>query len=149
MQTSNVSELALSSLVYVSRSALAIDGDAREIDRIVEVSVARNRSLRVTGSLLYTQLHFAQVLEGPAPAIANLMASIASDQRHCDVTVVAETRIASRRFANWSMAYAGPMPYFDRQLKPLMNPLTTGAQSKQMVERLVSNLRQLHPSRGG
>ncbi len=45
MVAAAASEPALVSLVYVSRSAVAIDGDAREVERIIEHSVARNRVL--------------------------------------------------------------------------------------------------------
>lgn len=143
MTSYNVRELGLSKLVYVSRSKLAVDGDASEVDGIVDLAVARNSDLRVTGALLYTQLHFAQVLEGPRQAVTELFARIAKDPRHCDVTIVAEEKISGRLFPYWSMAYAGPIPYLDRQLKPLLSPLTSHERRLQLADRLVHDLQRI------
>lgn len=144
MTSSNVHELNLSLLVYVSRSTLSIDGDAAVVEDIVKVANIRNALLRVTGALVYTELHFAQVLEGPAPAIEKLMASIRQDQRHTDLTVVAEHKAASRRFGAWEMAYAGPSPFFDRHLKPLIAPRPSDRPQTELVERLITSMLRLH-----
>lgn len=117
---SNVRELGLSSLIYVSRSSLSLDGDAEATEVIVATSIARNSPLKVTGALVYTELSFAQVLEGPAAAIRELMRSISNDDRHGDVTIVAEQRVSTRTFGAWSMAYDGPSPFLDRHIKPLL-----------------------------
>ena len=54
---------------YISRSRLG-DEDADELLRdIIAVAVPRNRSLGVTGALLFDGHHFAQYLEGPAQSI--------------------------------------------------------------------------------
>ena len=50
MSSSNVSELPLCLLVYISRSTLSVDGDAEEVDRILDIAIARNGPLRVTGA---------------------------------------------------------------------------------------------------
>lgn len=146
MTSSNVHELGLSALVYVSRSTLSLDGDASAVDDIVTVANQRNAILRVTGALVYTELHFAQVLEGAAQSIGELMDSILHDPRHCDVTVVAEHKSTSRRFGSWAMAYAGPSPYLDRHLKPLISPRSSDKPRAELVEALITSIRQLQAS---
>lgn len=147
MSLSNVRELDLCTLVYVSRSELSIDGDKASIEEIVAVANARNAQLRVTGALVYTEIHFAQVLEGPRTAIAELMTSIRRDQRHCDVTVVAEHRITARRFSDWAMAYSGPSPYLDRHLKPLIAPRLSDKSQPELVELFITSIKRLQAER--
>lgn len=144
MTAPNVHEMNLSVLVYVSRSTLSIDGDAAVVEDIVRVANARNALLRVTGALVYTELHFAQVLEGPALAIQKLMTSIRQDQRHTDLTVVAEHKVTARRFGAWEMAFVGPSPYFDRHLKPLIAPRPSERPQTELVERLITSIQRLH-----
>jgi hypothetical protein len=146
MSKSNVRELSLYTLVYVSRSALSIEGDAA-VDEIVKVANYRNAKLRVTGALVYTEIHFAQVLEGSKAAIAELMNSILGDQRHQDVTVVAEHKISHRRFPDWAMAYSGPSPYLDRNLKPLIAPRSWDKDRTELVERLINSIQRLQAER--
>jgi hypothetical protein len=147
MSLSNVRELDLCILVYVSRSELSIDGDIASVEEIVAVANARNAQLRVTGGLVYTETHFAQILEGPKAAIAELMTSIGRDQRHCDVTVVAEHRIAARRFPEWAMAYSGPSPFLDRHLKPLIAPRLSDKGRQELVELLITSIKRLQAER--
>lgn len=142
----NVRELGLLSLVYISRSALAVHGDADAVDEIIRLSEIRNGPLRVTGRLIYTELHFAQLLEGPACAIAELMRSIRRDERHRDVTVVSEQRIVARKCKDWAMSYSGPSPYLDRHLKPLISPATAEEGRLSLVERLISVMQKLDAS---
>jgi hypothetical protein len=143
MMRSVVSEINLSSLIYVSRSTLALDGDDEEVDRIVGAAAAHNGPAGITGSLLYTQLHFAQFLEGPRAAIEDLMAGILKDKRHCDVTVVAEKAETRRQFKDWAMAYSGPIPHLDRQLKPLLNPQTSSEDKDRLADGLIANFKRL------
>lgn len=138
-----ISDWGLSSLMYVSRSALRIDGDADAVEQIVEAALIRNRSLQITGALIYTELHFAQVLEGPIQAIEKVMNSIRRDERHQDVTVVLNHRISDRRFPDWEMAYMGRFPYLDRQVKPLLSPMLTADERLRMGQLLASNIERL------
>jgi predicted sulfurtransferase len=98
----------LDTLLYVSYSTLYIPNDAAIVDAIVAQSRRRNASLRLTGALLFTHQHFAQYIEGPEAAIADLMASIRRDPRHRDLTIQSAGRTHRRLFAGWDMAYAGP-----------------------------------------
>lgn len=140
----NLHELGIISLMYVSRSSLSLKGDYEVVDDIVRIALSRNAQLHVTGALIYTELHFAQVIEGPSSALGELMESIVTDKRHTDVTVVARHKISKRRFSAWSMAYKGPSPFLDRHVKPLVAAPNLARQGEEMVERLSNNIQRLY-----
>lgn len=121
---------ALLSLLYVSRSMLPPERAATEIDRIVAGSRARNPDLDITGALLFTGEHFAQVLEGPVVAVDRLMAIVARDTRHAEIRIVAREPIARRRFGQWSMAYSGPSQFVARHVTRLLEGATAPVQSR-------------------
>lgn len=64
----------------------------------------RNRELDLTGALIGTENHFAQILEGEEVAIRNMMRRIGTDRRHDLVRVVSEGSVGQRIFSDWSMA---------------------------------------------
>jgi hypothetical protein len=72
--------------------------------QILEVSRSRNVQLGISGVLYSEGLRFTQVLEGPPEAVETVFRSIANDERHYDVAVVARANCLRREFANWSMA---------------------------------------------
>jgi len=141
---SNVHEFGLISLLYVSRSSLSLEGDYKAVGDIVQTALARNAALRISGALIYTELHFAQVLEGPESAVGELMTSIVKDARHSDVTVVARRPVARRRFGSWTMAYNGPSAFLDRHVKPLVASRTAPRDADKLVEQLLSNIQRLY-----
>jgi hypothetical protein len=110
----------ITSLTYVSKSCLARSSAALEIDDIVERSSPRNEALAVRGALVFTERHFAQVLEGPKASIDELMASIRRDPRHEAVTVVCHGTIDDYRFQSWTLAYNGGASYMDQQVASLL-----------------------------
>src|SRR4051812_6933757 len=111
-------------LLYVSESCLSWPEDAAQIDEIVAGARRRNERLSLTGALIYTRTHFAQVLEGGKPAIEEVMASIRADVRHRNIQTVADQPLTKRHFPNWTMAYSGPSFYVDRQIRPLLSEAT-------------------------
>lgn len=113
--------MALVSLLYISESKLT-DGDpAGEVGRIVRTAHALNPTAGITGALVFTGTHFAQVIEGDRSAVDRLMTSIASDKRHSEVHIVARDSIAVRRFPDWSMAYHGPSQFVSRHVTQLLS----------------------------
>ena len=108
------------SLMYVSKSCLARSAQTRELNDIVKRSRARNEQLQVRGALVFTEDHFAQVLEGPKAGVDALMDSICRDLRHEQVTVTGEARSDDYRFPNWTLAYYGGASYMDQQVAALL-----------------------------
>lgn len=112
--------LKLISLLYVSRSTLSPEAAPGAVQALVATSRARNPCAGLTGALLFTGEHFAQVLEGPPAAVDDLMARVARDPRHTEIITVARKRITVRRFGNWSMAYSGPSQFVSRHVTRLL-----------------------------
>lgn len=113
--------MTLSSLLYVSRSTIAPADAAVTVGAIVAVATARNPALGLTGALLFTGMHFAQVLEGPAASIDTLMESLRADSRHDSLLVVDRSIVPARRFDSWSMAYFGPSQFVSRHVTRLLS----------------------------
>jgi len=80
---------------------------ARDIDALAGRARARNRSLDVTGMLLFEDGCFLQTLEGPPQAVAQLWSSIQRDDRHDHIEVLSEHMAASRLFSDWDLLLEG------------------------------------------
>jgi hypothetical protein len=90
-------------LFYVSRAAEACHSVA--IQDILQMARRNNRKLDITGCLLYSGRHFAQVLEGDERQVLPLARRIADDPRHTHLQVLMESRRADREYGEWSMGY--------------------------------------------
>ena len=110
----------LQTLLYVSRSRLDPAVASAEVERIVATSRHNNPARRLTGGLIFTENHFAQVIEGDSDTLDGLLASLARDPRHEQLTVVERRPIARRQFSQWAMAYSGPSFFLDRHIRPLL-----------------------------
>jgi len=92
-------------LTYASR---ALNGVSSQLIReILEASQRNNPRRGLTGILCCNADTFLQVLEGPRAAVNELYSSLAHDQRHKDLTVLDYAEISARRYAGWSMGWAG------------------------------------------
>jgi hypothetical protein len=121
----------LTRLIYISRSTLARDDVMPGLRAISATATARNADLRVTGALLHTGSHFAQVIEGAAAAIDLLMAAIRADTRHEGLQVIAHGPVAARQFSAWMTVYNGHAGYVQRFLDScLAHPGSPGEQAK-------------------
>ncbi len=90
-------------LIYMST---ALSGMSTSTARnIAEQSQINNALSDISGVLVFNGTHFTQVLEGHESAVRRLFKIIASDDRHCDVKVLAQGPISGRSFSGWSMAY--------------------------------------------
>lgn len=92
------------SLVYISKSLIGKDQHSDALDDIQAIAIARNSSLDITGLLIATPQYFAQLLEGPAPEVDTVMASILADPRHHEVRIVRRSEVAAARYPLWRMA---------------------------------------------
>lgn len=90
-----------------------------DVDELVEHARQRNAALEVTGALVFTGHHFAQVIEGPNAPIDHLMTSILHDPRHHSIQSFEELDVPTRLFASWSLAYQGPSTFVDRRIRSL------------------------------
>jgi hypothetical protein len=95
--------MPLEHFFYVSRAREAVTD--RDIDDILATSRSRNALVGLTGKLLYTGEHFAQVLEGSHDALDPVIESIAQDGRHSRMRRLVRAPLDVRRFPEWTMAY--------------------------------------------
>jgi len=113
--------MTLGTVLYVSTSTLGRAEADVEISAIVSTSIAHNREWGVTGALLFSGTHFAQVLEGSEGEVARLLTAIESDPRHRELRVVDHRPIATRRFPDWGLAYSGPSQFVSKHIARLLD----------------------------
>lgn len=88
-------------VIYISRSQVATDAAA--LDSIMEISRVRNAAAGVSGMLWAGPGEFVQALEGEDGGVAETMARIAADTRHCGIEIVCDLAVRSRMFGAWAM----------------------------------------------
>lgn len=108
-------------LLYISESRLAPSEAKASVSQIVADAQVRNSEFEMTGALLFTGTHFAQILEGPQGSIQQLMSSIQDDSRHRNIVIVDHSPIEARRFPDWKMAYQGPSEFVSRHVVRLLH----------------------------
>ena len=139
----------LLSLIYISHSLIVSGVRDDEIENIVTCSTQRNARLGIRGALLFTEKHFAQLLEGPEAAIDELMTSIQRDKRHDQVTIIERRPVDGYRFSDWSLAYWGNASYMDRKIasilhkSDLVNKVGQTAQLFELIHRLAQESHDL------
>ncbi len=93
-------------LIHCIYASSAAPGFAdSDIPGLLEAARRKNASLNVTGTLLYIDGSFFQVLEGEAGTVDALYATIGHDPRHRRVTQIIREPIARRSFAQWTMGF--------------------------------------------
>ena len=112
--------MTIVSVLYVSTSTLSGEDADRQVDEIVSIAQRRNPLADLTGALLFTGSHFAQVLEGHGDDIDEMLASIRRDPRHRRLLCVDRSPLLARRFPHWSMAYSGPSAFVSGFVRRLL-----------------------------
>lgn len=102
----------LATLIYQSSATSELG--ATELAQLLEPSRTRNRSLSITGMLVYDAGSFFQWLEGPVLSVEKLWQSIQNDPRHRDVRVLGKHSIPVRLFGDWEMRLAYRSPQSDQ-----------------------------------
>jgi len=134
----------LQRLVYYSRNTIT-GGDAAvtaSIQQILQSARRNNPPVGVTGALMFNGGCFAQVLEGPARAVAGVFERIQRDFRHSDVTVLDCSFVDGRTFPHWSMAFVGEHARNSETFAKIGAESGFDAQHLQ-AEAILANLHQL------
>jgi hypothetical protein len=95
---------SLARILYISRARHRMTNG--ELQDLLAGARLRNQAHGITGLLVYDAGYFAQVLEGPEPALEQLLANIAADPRHDEYSLVSRGLVDQRYFAGWSMDWA-------------------------------------------
>jgi hypothetical protein len=93
----------LQEIIYVS--TLAADAPIRVVADIASRARSTNRTLGITGLLVFDGMHFCQQLEGSQQEVAALMERIRQDPRHTHVAILHNGPLDKRRFKRFSLGY--------------------------------------------
>lgn len=94
-------------IVYISLSHTPLSSGL--LSDILEVSRRNNERDRITGVLMYHDMLFFQVLEGPPDAVNSTYHDrILHDPRHTSPSLIWDGLVDRRTFPQWLMQYAGP-----------------------------------------
>lgn len=77
-----------------------------ELRKIILAAGANNRTLGITGGLMFNRDYFGQVLEGDRSSVSELFCRIAKDPRHRSIVIVEASVVDQRIFERWSMGLA-------------------------------------------
>ena len=127
--------MTLERLVYVSESRIEAAETNQVVARLVKNSRTRNACLAVSGALLFTGTHFAQILEGPPDSIAVILSALLDDTRHSNILIAAHFPINKRLFPEWQMAYHGPSQYVAKHVKRMLH-VNPQSDHRRTIERL-------------
>ncbi len=97
----------LSRLLYTSTLVADAKGeqDSLTARKIAESSASRNKASGLTGSLLFVDGSFIQILEGPALQLESTFERICCDFRHSEVRLIDLMEVPGRLFSDWDMAF--------------------------------------------
>ncbi|AMO72584.1 BLUF domain-containing protein [Sphingorhabdus sp. M41] len=95
-----------SRLLYISSLDVENSGERPEqtAREIAEASAAHNRLADLTGSLLFIDGCFIQILEGPPEEVEKTFERICCDFRHIDLRLIDLISVSERLFEHWDMA---------------------------------------------
>lgn len=88
-------------LTYKSKAAFTPSHS--DLEELVHHARIRNRSVGVTGMLLYENGKFLQTLEGPPEGLKLIWSAIREDKRHSHIEILSEHVVSSRLFSDWDL----------------------------------------------
>ena len=93
------------SVLYTSEAQLYSLEEDKQVELIAVTSRINNEMSGITGCLVYTGIHFAQIVEGGSAAIGRLLIKLQVDSRHRNMKIISDAYQSERVFLKWSMAY--------------------------------------------
>ena len=97
-------------VIYISRSTFESTVNTNKIEpnvaRILAKSRVNNRANGLVGVLYFGDGVFFQCLEGEEDKVDKLLATLALDTRHKDLTVISRKYIDKLSFVDWAMKFA-------------------------------------------
>jgi hypothetical protein len=133
-------------LFYISRNNVPETAHSEELAKILDVSLEYNRAHAITGALVSTPVHYAQILEGPRGAVGDLMRRIETDPRHRDISFLARETLPQRSFPRWSLAHVGSSRELESAIERMANRASQGPSPGEVwsLWNLMSDLAHRH-----
>jgi hypothetical protein len=137
--------MALSRLIYSSRANMRFTD--KSLAELVRASSQRNALRDVTGTLVYSDGVFVQMLEGEESEIRALFNFISIDRRHRSVRELSCQPISTRAFAGWGMSFLHEQATQRIELAKIrealqeLDPVAGGPQIADAVQKLLIKLK--------
>jgi len=121
-------------ITYISKLTYPLSN--KEIETIGKVSSQNNMQINITGTLVFFEKMFFQIIEGEDKAVDRLFEKIRNDPRHHDILrLKTEYEINDRLFPTWYMKTINLDSNVDDLLRPIKILLQTVVESHSIVER--------------
>ena len=99
---------------------------AARLGEIVAPARWNNKCNDVSGVLLYTGMHFLEILEGEESVLNEMWSRLENDHRHASLVRIGDEACEERRFVGWKMAYADDLD-IGSQVEMLRSPIAPHA----------------------
>lgn len=121
-------------IIYISKITYPLSN--KEIESIGNISSRNNMQVNITGTLVFFEKMFFQIIEGDDKEVDRLYEKIGNDPRHCDILrLKTEDDINERLFPNWYMKTINLDNNVDDLLRPIKILLQTVIETHSIVER--------------
>ena len=121
-------------IIYISKLTNPLSN--KEIEEIGIIASRNNMEINVTGTLVFFEKMFFQIIEGDDIAVDQLYGKIRNDPRHYDILrLKTEYEINDRLFPTWNMKTINLDNNVDDLLRPIKILLQTVVESHSIIER--------------
>jgi len=121
-------------ITYISKLTSPLSN--KEIEQIGNISIQNNTQINITGTLMFFEKMFFQILEGDDKNVERLYKKIGKDPRHCDILrLKTEDDISERLFPNWYMKTINLDDDVDDLLRPTKILLQSVLESHSIIEQ--------------
>ena len=121
-------------IIYISKITNPLSN--KEIEQIGNTSIQNNMQINVTGTLVFFEKMFFQIIEGDDKEVDQLYEKIGNDPRHYDILrLKTEDDINERLFPDWYMKTVNLDNNVDDLLRPIKVLLQTVIETHSIVER--------------
>lgn len=119
--------MSLLQIIYYSENSLSVRKRRSDLEHILASAIKNNTAAGITGALIFDDMWFVQVIEGPTDAVKSTFERVSHDNRHDNVKLLQKKQVAERHFPDWPMGLAlrtpGTEALFERHwLKEGMKP---------------------------
>jgi len=121
-------------IVYISKLSYLLSNE--EIEKIGHVSSQNNMPINITGTLVFFEKMFFQIIEGDDIEVDRLYEKIGKDSRHYDILrLKTEDDVKERIFPDWHMKTINLDNNADDLLRPIKILLQTVLETHSIIER--------------
>lgn len=121
-------------ITYISKLTSPLSNT--EIEQIGNVSIQNNMQINITGTLVFFEKMFFQIVEGDDKDVERLYKKIGNDPRHYDILrLKTEDDINERLFPNWHMKTINLDDNVDDLLRPIKILLQSVLETHSIIEQ--------------